>query len=73
MGQLIAGPFAGKMLGEFGADVIKVEPPGDGDPLRKWRLLQRRHVGVVAGAVAQQASIALDLRSARRPGRSRAS
>jgi formyl-CoA transferase len=40
MGQLIAGPFAGKMLGEFGADVIKIEPPGDGDPLRKWRMLK---------------------------------
>jgi formyl-CoA transferase len=40
MGQLIAGPFAGKTLGEFGADVIKIEPPGTGDPLRKWRLLQ---------------------------------
>ena len=40
MGQLISGPFAGKTLGEFGADVIKIEPPGAGDPLRHWRLLQ---------------------------------
>jgi formyl-CoA transferase len=40
MGQLIAGPFAGKTLGEFGADVIKIEAPGTGDPLRNWRLLQ---------------------------------
>jgi formyl-CoA transferase len=40
LGQLIAGPFAGKTLAEFGADVIKVEPPGLGDPLRKWRLLR---------------------------------
>ena len=39
MGQLIAGPFAGKTLGDFGAEVIKVEPPGTGDPLRQWRLL----------------------------------
>src|SRR5690606_39082052 len=37
MGQLIAGPFASKLLGEFGADVIKIEPPKVGDPLRKWR------------------------------------
>lgn len=41
MGQLIAGPFAGKMLAEFGADVIKIEPPGKGDPLRNWRLLHK--------------------------------
>ena len=40
LGQLIAGPFAGKMLGDFGAEVIKIEPPGKGDPLRKWRLLK---------------------------------
>jgi crotonobetainyl-CoA:carnitine CoA-transferase CaiB-like acyl-CoA transferase len=40
LGQLIAGPFAGKTLAEFGADVIKVEPSGVGDPLRKWRLLR---------------------------------
>ncbi|APX93417.1 formyl-CoA transferase [Halomonas sp. 1513] len=40
LGQLIAGPFATKLLGEFGADVIKVEPPGTGDPLRKWRIIE---------------------------------
>ncbi|CAE6943198.1 CaiB/BaiF CoA transferase family protein [Ectopseudomonas khazarica] len=40
MGQLIAGPFASKLLGEFGADVIKIEPPGIGDPLRKWRKIK---------------------------------
>jgi formyl-CoA transferase len=40
MGQLIAGPFAAKTLADFGADVIKIEPPGTGDPLRKWRLLK---------------------------------
>jgi formyl-CoA transferase len=39
LGQLIAGPFAGKLLGEFGAEIIKIEPPGIGDPLRKWRKL----------------------------------
>lgn len=40
LGALIAGPFCTKILAEFGADVIKVEPPGSGDPLRKWRYLQ---------------------------------
>ena len=40
LGQLIAGPFCGKTLGDFGAEVIKIEPPGKGDPLRKWRMLK---------------------------------
>ena len=40
MGQLIAGPFAAKTLADFGADVIKIEPPSVGDALRKWRLLK---------------------------------
>lgn len=40
LGQLIAGPFAAKTLADFGADVIKIEPPGAGDPLRKWRMLK---------------------------------
>lgn len=37
LGTLIAGPFCSRILGEFGAEVIKVEAPGEGDPLRKWR------------------------------------
>jgi crotonobetainyl-CoA:carnitine CoA-transferase CaiB-like acyl-CoA transferase len=39
LGQLLAGPFTGSMLGYYGAEIIKVEPPGEGDPLRKWREL----------------------------------
>ena len=40
LGQLIAGPFGAKTLADFGAEVIKIETPGSGDPLRKWRLLK---------------------------------
>lgn len=36
LGQLIAGPFCGQLLGDMGADVIKIEPPGAGDPMRTW-------------------------------------
>ncbi|KVU06064.1 CoA-transferase [Burkholderia ubonensis] len=63
LGQLIAGPFAGRMLAEFGADVIKVEPPGTGDPLRKWRML---HDGTSVWWAAQsrnKTSLTLDLRT----------
>lgn len=62
LGQLIAGPFAAKMLGEFGAEVIKIEPPGTGDPLRKWRML---HDGTSVWWAVQsrnKQSLALDLR-----------
>ena len=40
LGQLIAGPFAAKTLADFGAQVVKIEPPTTGDPLRKWRMLK---------------------------------
>ena len=36
LGQLLAGPFCGQLLGDMGADVIKVESPGAGDPMRVW-------------------------------------
>lgn len=36
MGQLIAGPYCGQVMADFGADVVKVEAPGSGDPMRKW-------------------------------------
>ncbi|MCU0812895.1 MAG: CoA transferase [Burkholderiaceae bacterium] len=62
LGQLIAGPFVGKTLADFGADVIKVEPP-DGDPLRQWRLL---HDGTSVWWQVQsrgKQSVVLDLRT----------
>ena len=40
LGTLVAGPFVGKTLGDFGAEVIKIEPPGEGDPLRRWRRMR---------------------------------
>ena len=55
LGSLIAGPFASRMLGEFGAEVIKVETPGSGDPIRKWRVLHEGNGGFAytAGAGKQ--------------------
>ncbi|MFZ9298537.1 MAG: CaiB/BaiF CoA transferase family protein, partial [Hylemonella sp.] len=63
MGQLIAGPFSGKTLGDFGADVIKIEAPGSGDPLRNWRLLQDGTSVWWQVQSRNKRSIALDLRS----------
>jgi formyl-CoA transferase len=62
MGQLIAGPFAGKTLGEFGADVIKIEAPGKGDPLRSWRLMKEGTSVWWQVQSRNKRSIALDLR-----------
>jgi formyl-CoA transferase len=63
MGQLIAGPFAAKTLGDFGADVIKIEPPGAGDPLRNWRMLQDGTSVWWQVQSRNKKSIALDLRN----------
>ena len=62
MGQLIAGPFAAKTLGDFGADVIKIEPPGAGDPLRNWRLIQDGTSVWWQVQSRNKRSVALDLR-----------
>ena len=62
MGQLIAGPFAGKTLGEFGAEVIKIEPPDTGDPLRSWRMIQDGTSVWWQVQSRNKRSIALDLR-----------
>ena len=62
LGQLIAGPFAAKTLADFGAEIIKVESPEEGDPLRKWRML---HEGTSVWWQAQsrnKQSICIDLR-----------
>jgi formyl-CoA transferase len=62
MGQLIAGPFAAKTLGDFGADVIKIEPPGTGDPLRNWRMMLDGTSVWWQVQSRNKRSIALDLR-----------
>ena len=62
MGQLIAGPFAAKTLADFGADVIKIEPPGSGDPLRKWRMLKDGTSVWWQSQSRNKRSLALDLR-----------
>jgi formyl-CoA transferase len=64
MGQLIAGPFAAKTLADFGADVIKIEPPGAGDPLRKWRLLKDGTSVWWQVQSRNKRSLALDLKQA---------
>jgi formyl-CoA transferase/succinyl-CoA--D-citramalate CoA-transferase len=64
LGSFIAGPFSGQLLGDYGADVIKIEPPEDGDPMRRWGV-------TVDGAslwwptiARNKRSVALDLRDA---------
>ncbi|MDH5708939.1 MAG: CoA transferase, partial [Hylemonella sp.] len=70
LGQLIAGPFAAKTLADFGAEVIKIEPPGDavrgqgGDPLRRWRLLKDGTSVWWQVQSRNKRSLALDLRQA---------
>ena len=64
LGQLIAGPFAAKTLGDFGADVIKIEPPMSGDPLRQWRLLKDGTSVWWQVQSRNKRSLALDLKDA---------
>jgi formyl-CoA transferase len=67
LGQLLAGPFASSLLAAYGAEVIKVEPPGTGDPMRGWRM---RHDGTSLwwySIARNKKSITLDLRDARAP------
>jgi formyl-CoA transferase len=63
LGQLIAGPFAAKTLADFGAEVIKVEAPDSGDPLRKWRLLKDGTSVWWQVQSRNKRSLALDLRT----------
>ena len=62
LGQLIAGPFAGRMLADFGADVIKVENARGGDPLRRWRVLRGESSLWWEAQSRNKRSVTLDLR-----------
>ncbi|QIL79251.1 CoA transferase [Diaphorobacter sp. HDW4A] len=62
MGQLIAGPFCGKTLGDFGAEIIKIEATVTGDPLRNWRLLKNGTSVWWQVQSRNKKSVALDLR-----------
>ena len=65
LGQLIAGPFAAKTLADFGADVVKIEAPGTGDPLRQWRLLDAQGTSYWWQVQSRnKQSVALDLKQA---------
>ena len=64
LGTLIAGPFCARLLAEFGAEVIKIEPPQGGDPLRNWRkLYQGKSLWWYAQA-RNKKSVTLDLKHA---------
>ncbi len=64
LGQLLAGPFAGSMLGYFGAEVIKIEPPG-GDPMRNWREVKEGTSLWWRSLARNKKCISLDLKTAR--------
>ena len=64
LGNFIAGPFAGQLLGDYGADVVKVEAPGDGDPMRRWGVTRDGDSLWWPTIGRNKRSIVLDLRQA---------
>jgi len=63
MGTLLAGPFCGQLMGDFGAEVIKVEPPGKGDPMREWGREKAHGMSLWWPVIARnKKSVTLDLR-----------
>ncbi|WP_375195369.1 CaiB/BaiF CoA transferase family protein [Sphingobium sp.] len=62
MGQLIAGPFCGQLLGDMGAEIVKIEPPAQGDPMRAWGRGERPSWWAVIARNKQ--SVSIDLRTA---------
>ncbi|MGD9996462.1 MAG: CaiB/BaiF CoA transferase family protein [Ilumatobacteraceae bacterium] len=65
LGSFIAGPFAGQLLGDYGAEVYKVEPPGDGDPMRQWGVTRDGESLWWPGIARNKRSVAIDLRDPR--------
>ncbi len=63
LGTLLAGPFCGQLLGDMGAEVIKIEPPGQGDPMRVWGRQKPGEPSLLWPVVGRnKRSITLDLR-----------
>jgi formyl-CoA transferase len=64
LGQLIAGPFAGQLLGDLGAEIIKIELPGEGDPMRRWGQLTPDGESLWWSVIGRnKKSVALNVRS----------
>ena len=68
LGTLIAGPYCARLLAEFGAEVIKIETPGEGDPLRKWRKLHEGNSLWWYAQARNKKSVAVNLRDAEGQG-----
>src|SRR5262245_19620902 len=64
MGSFVAGPFAGQILGDLGADVVKIEPPGQGDPMRRWGITIDGRSLWWPALGRNKRSVAVDLRTA---------
>ncbi|MET7425547.1 CoA transferase [Dactylosporangium sp. NPDC005555] len=62
LGSFIAGPFAGQLLADYGAEVIKIEPPGEGDPMRRWGVVQDGQSLWWPAIARNKKSVALNLR-----------
>jgi formyl-CoA transferase/succinyl-CoA--D-citramalate CoA-transferase len=65
LGSFIAGPFSGQLLGDYGAEIIKVEPPGEGDPMRRWGITRNGDSLWWPAIGRNKRSVTLDLRDER--------